>query len=105
MELLTVEDCFLIQGRGLVIVPDFTVPDGWAERVETVTVMLPDGQQDEATARFCLSHFSLSDPKAAIDKRWRVVVLLCGKEEKLPAGSKILASPEARDAILAHTKA
>lgn len=106
VELLTVKDCFLIEGRGVVVIPDFFVPDGWKDHTETVTVTRPDGQQYEARAQFSMSHFRLLDPKASFDKRWRVVVLLLNrKKEEVPAGSKISVSQETRDGILAHNAA
>jgi hypothetical protein len=98
VELLAVEDCFLIEGRGVVVIPDFSVPDGWKNRTDTVVVTKPDGQQYQATAQFSMSHFRMLDPKAS---RWRVIVLLLnGRKEDLPVGSRILVSPEVRDAIL-----
>jgi hypothetical protein len=101
VELLTVEDCFLIEGRGVIVLPDFSVPDGWKNRTEMVAVTTPDGHQYEAPAQFSMSHFKPLDPKAPIDRRWRVVVLLPNrKKEELPAGSRILVSQEVRDAIL-----
>ena len=103
VELLTIEDRFAIEGRGVVIVPDFSVPDGWKDRTDAVVVMKPDGQQQEAEAQFSMSHFVPLDRKAPLDKRWRIVVLLLGgKKEDLPVGSKILVSQEVRDAILPH---
>ena len=106
VELLTIEDRFLIEGRGVVVIPDFSVPDGWRDRTDTVAVTKPDGQQYEATAQFSMSHFRPLDPKASLDKRWRVVVLLLnGKKEELPVGSKILVSEDIRDAILPHNVA
>ena len=101
VELLTVEDCFLIEGSGVIVIPDFHVPDGWKNRTDTVAVATPDGQRFETSAQFSMSHFKLLDPQAPIDKRWRVVVLLLNrKKEELPVGSKILVSQEVRDAIL-----
>ena len=101
VELLTVQDCFLIEERGVVVIPDFSVPDGWKDRTETVTVTSPNGHQYETAAQLSMSHFLLLDPKAPIDKRWRVVVLLLNrKKEELPVGSKILVSQEIRDALL-----
>ncbi len=106
VELLSVEDCFLIEGRGVVVIPDFSVPDGWRDRTDTVTVTKPDGQQYEATAQFSMSHYRLLDPKASIDKRWRVVTLLLNrKTEDLPVGSKIFVSQQVRDAILPNSVA
>ena len=91
-----------MRGRGLVVAPDFSVPDGWKNREDTVVVMKRDGHQYEAMAQFSMSHFRPVDPKTSIDKRWRIVVLLLnGKKEELPPDSKILVSRELRDAILA----
>ena len=101
VELLTVEDCFLIEGRGVIVIPDFSVPKGWKNRTETVAVAMPNGQQYEAAAQFSMSHFKLLDPTAPTDKRWRVVVLLMNRnKEELPIGSKILVSQAVKDAIL-----
>ena len=102
VELLTVQDCFLIEGRGVVVIPDFPVPHGWKDRTDTVVVVKPDGQQHQASIRFSMSHFRMLDPKAS---GWRVVALLLnGKKEDLPQGSKILVSQEVRDAILPHNE-
>jgi hypothetical protein len=101
VELLTVEDSFQITGRGVVVIPDFSVPNGWKNRTEVVVVRKPDGQQYEATAQLSMTHFNISDPDVSIDKRWRVVVLLPDrKKEELPIGSKILVSEKVKDAIL-----
>ena len=56
-------------------------------------VTKPDGQEYEATAQFSMSHFRLLDPKAPIDKKYRIVATLLGrKKEDLPTGSKIVRS-------------
>ena len=60
IELLTVKDSFQINGRGVVVIPDFSVPDGWRNRAESVTVAMPDGHQYEATAQFSMSHFNIT---------------------------------------------
>jgi hypothetical protein len=101
VELLTVEDSFQVTGRGVVVIPDFSVPNGWKNRTEVVVVRKPDDQQYEATAQFSMTHFNISDPDVSIDKRWRVVVLLPDrKKEELPIGSKILVPAKVKDAIL-----
>lgn len=106
VELLTVEDCFAIKGRGVVVIPDFRVPEGWKDCTDTITVTKPDGQQYEVMAQFSMAHFNLIDPNASIDKRWRVVVLLLnGKKEDLPVGSKILVSQEIKEAVLPNNVA
>ncbi|MFL5327506.1 MAG: hypothetical protein ACJ8C4_01215 [Gemmataceae bacterium] len=101
VKLLTIEDTFLIEGRGIVITPDFCVPDGWKNRVETVTIVKPNGQQLDATAHFSLSQFNLIDREAPIDRRWRVVMMLPDRaKDDLPIGSGVLVSPELRSALL-----
>lgn len=103
VELFSIEDCFLIEARGAIVIPTFSVPNGWKDRTETVTVKKPDGQRYETTAQFSMSHFRPVNPKASLDERWRVVVLFPnGKKEELPVGSKILVSREIRNAILPH---
>src|SRR5579871_3365049 len=104
VELLTVENSFEISGRGIVLTPDFSVPERWRDRVDSVIVATPDGQEIVTEARFNLTHFSLSDPKAPVEKRWRVVVTLpnCRKEQ-VAVGSKLLVPGEVRRAILPET--
>ena len=100
-ELLTVADAFDIQTRGLVIVPDFSVPNGWKNRIETVLVVKPDGQHYETEASLTMAHFILTDPAAPIDKRYRVMILLPGRrKEDVPIGSKIMASQAVLDLLL-----
>ena len=107
VELLTVQDCFHISGRGVLVVPDFSVPGGrWVDREETVVVVKPDGHDFEAAARFNLAHFKIPDPKVSIDRRWRVTILFPDKtSEDVPVGSKILVSREIRDALFPKTVA
>jgi hypothetical protein len=101
VELLTVQDSFQMSGGGVVVIPDFSVPDGWRNRSESVIVATPDGQQYEAAAEFSMSHFKIPDPRVSIDRRWRIVVLLTNRtKDQIPVGSRVLVSPEIRDAIL-----
>lgn len=101
VELFTVEDSFNI-GRGVVVVtPDFSVPDGWKDRIDSVTVVKPDGERYEATAQFSMSHTLIRDAQVSSDRRWRVVVLLPDRtRDDVPSGSRILVSPEVKAAIL-----
>ncbi len=93
VELLQVEDCFLIRGRGIVLLPDFSVPKaGWENCQEVVRLETPDGKQQDIEARIELTHFNISDPNATVDQRWRVVVQLRNTLEKPPVGSKVFAS-------------
>ena len=103
VELLTVEDCFEIGDLGVVLRPNFSVPNGrWAARADTVTVARPDGQSFQTRAELTLSHFNISDPNVSIDQRWRVIVSLPGRTKNdVPAGTKILVSENLRDALFA----
>ncbi|WP_299486487.1 hypothetical protein [Acaryochloris sp. IP29b_bin.137] len=93
LELLTVEDVFQITGRGVVVVPDFSVPDQWVEHEEVVTIHTTSGDQREATAYFERIHLQLSDPNAPVDRRWRIVVTFRDlSKEQVPLGSRIFAS-------------
>lgn len=101
IELLTVEDSFEISGRRVIVIPDFSVPERWKDRVDSVSLVTPAGRKIATRARFNLSHFSLSVPNAPMDKRWRIVVLLldCGKEQ-VTVGSKLLVPLDVYRAIM-----
>ena len=91
-ELLTVEQVFQLQGIGLAVVPDFSVPKaGWKNGAHQVRVVKPNGEQIEADANFHVWHFNIRDPTVPLDKRWRVVISFPSlTEDDLPAGSRIL---------------
>ena len=107
--ILTVEDTFWIVRPGvqmLVLHPAFPVPPGWNargwnQRTEKVIVLRPDQSELEATAQISMTHLNIRDPQVPVEDRWRLTVWLtdCTAEE-VPAGSKILVSPEVRDSIL-----
>ena len=103
VELLTVEASFTLSEWGIVLVPDFPVPDGWKDRTETVTVVQPNGEKYDATIRLSKAHFNIPDPRVSLEKRWRVVARLPNWKKEVPVGSKILVSQEVRDAILPPT--
>ena len=106
VELLTVEDCIPIKGRGVIVNPDFSVPEGWKNRTDRIMVTKPDGKQYEATAQFNMAHLLVRDPEASIDERWRVVIQVLNiKKKDLPAGSKISVSQETKDALLPNNVA
>lgn len=101
VDLLSVQDHFQI-GTAVYLVPDFSVPRGnWKSTSEQVTVIRPDGGEFEATAQFNLAHVNIRDAKVSLDRRWRVIVAMPDrKKDELPLGSRILVSPELRDALL-----
>lgn len=90
VELLTVAERFQLNS-GLVVVPDFSPPDGWKNRFETVTVALPDGKHRAVIASLAIAHFRISDPAAPLDRRWRLVVSFPElTKEDVPIGSKVM---------------
>jgi hypothetical protein len=110
---LTVEDTFWFECNGLVrliLHPNFSVPldweqNAWSQRTEPVVVAKPNGQQIEAPLRSTWEHFRISDPSVSIDKRWRLTLWLTDRtKEEIPVGSRILVSPEDRNAILPHNE-
>jgi len=91
-ELLTVKHVFELQGIGLTVAPDFSIPKaGWKNGNHRVCVVKPNGEQLEADANFHVWHFNIRDPYAPLDQRWRVVIsFLSLTKDDLPAGSRIL---------------
>lgn len=105
VELLKVEDTFLIKGRGLILVPSFAVPDGWVNRIENVIIVKPDGSQLQCMAQFNLSHFNMADPTASIEQRWQVVVILPDQsKEDIPVGSTVFGSPALGEQLLPQSE-
>ena len=71
-ELLTVKHVFELQGIGLTVAPDFSIPKaGWKNGNHRVCVVKPNGEQLEADANFHVWHFNIRDPSVPLDKRWR----------------------------------
>ena len=95
--LLTVEDTFEIETRGLVLTPDFSVPKSIERNqwIETIDVHLPNGDRSLRVAHFTMSHFLITDPTVPMDRRWRIVITLPGAtKEELPIGSRVFARAE-----------
>ena len=98
--LLTVTDHFEIKGRGLVLMPDFSLPTDWRDRREIVRIVTPSGAQQYAEAQLSWSHFVFADPSVPTDRRSRVVVSLRdATKAEVPIGSLVFAS-EATSAVL-----
>jgi len=99
VELLTVAEHFQLN-NGLVVVPDFSVPDGWRNRSENVTIVLPDGKRRTVKASLAAVHFRIPDPAASLDKRWRLMVSFpTMTKETVPIGSKVMVPVSLRSAI------
>ncbi|WP_146180227.1 hypothetical protein [Opitutus sp. ER46] len=101
MLLLTIQDTFDIAGRGLVLLPDFSVPfGGWQNRTDTVSIVAPNGSTVDADAALNLTHFVPIDKSMPPDRRWRVVMMLPNVERSaVPVGSEIFGSAELARAI------
>jgi hypothetical protein len=112
VELLTVQHTFELTRHGtqmLILFPEFPAPKGWKdrgsnERKETVAVLRSDGTEFEATAQINLSHLNIPDPRLP-GSRWKITVWLTNRTKgEVPVGSRILVSPELRNAILDTTE-
>src|SRR5262245_48431293 len=99
VELFTVVDTFQIPSLGLVVTPDFSVPDRWKNVSDMVRIVTPDGHEFEALARFNMTHFNIPS-SGDVDRRWRIVV--CFPKEKkddVPVGSRIFVARELRTSL------
>ena len=105
--LLTVVDRFQIEPLGLVLAPDFPVPDGrWSEQTHPVIVEAPDGRRFETKARLGLSHFNIRDPEVPMDRRWRVTVTMPeARKGQVPIGSRVFAEASVVAALHPRTQA
>ena len=93
IEFLKVEQHFDIANLGLVLIPDFSVPEGgWKATSEPILVKKPNGEKVEAEAAFNLAHFNIRDPEVPVDRRWRVTVAIKERtKEDVPIGSRLFA--------------
>ena len=91
--LMTVTERFYLERVGLLLYPDFSVPAaGWHDRQAKITIHPLSGAAFDANAHFHLSHFRITDPKAPMDRRWRVTVRLPDViAEQVPIGSTVRA--------------
>lgn len=107
IELLTVTDRFDLGSRGVLLLPDFDVPNfdmpGCGRRKpfsENVSVVTPAGGHRTYQADFALTHLKIPDPNVAAIKRWRITVSLrSASKEAVPIGSKVFCSTRVRDAL------
>jgi hypothetical protein len=100
--LLTVEERFQLSGIGLTLLPDFAVPSGkWRNLQVSARVIIPSGEELPTVAQLNMTHFNIPNPKASLDKRWRILVTLPElTKEQVPLGSKLYVSSEVREAVL-----
>ena len=103
IELLTVKDAFQFNRVGLILLPDFRVPNSWKNVEELVLVVKPDGTEIEVHARLKVAHFNVPNSvrERQRERAWRVVVVLRGIEKVgVPPGSRVLVSTSIRSSLL-----
>jgi hypothetical protein len=102
VELMKVEEAFMIESIGLVLAPSFTLPpEGkWKNIQERVTVETPDGNTIIADALFSIAHFNIKDPTVSASKSWPILVSLTGvAKENVPVGSTLYVSHSTKIAV------
>ncbi|MBU2983986.1 hypothetical protein KO528_01365 [Saccharophagus degradans] len=102
VELMQIEDTFLIKSIGLVLAPSFDLPpEGkWVNISEVVTIKTPDGNEVCADALFSVAHLNIKDPSVSVNQRWPILLSLRGiKQEAVPVGSKVYVSPSTKKAV------
>ena len=102
VELMQVEDTFMIESIGLVLAPFFELPpEGkWENITDKVSIQAPDGREFLAEALFSVAHMNIKDPTVGASKRWPVLVSLRHtSKENVPVGSKVYVSQEIKNAI------
>jgi hypothetical protein len=102
LELMKIEDTFMIKSMGLVLVPSFELPlnGKWKNITEQVIIETPGGKTLNVEAFFSVAHLNIKDPTVSASKRWPILVTLRGVEkESVPVGSKIFVSPDTKKSI------
>ena len=102
VELMKVEDTFLIESIGLVLAPSFDLPpEGkWVNINETVTIGTPEGKAITAEALFSVAHMNIKDPAISVSKRWPILVSLKGVgKECVPVGSVVYVTQSTKQAV------
>jgi|GEM_PF-6930493 len=108
VELMKIEDTFMVDGVGLVLAPSFELPAyaNWKNIIEKVTIRSPEGVEFESEALFSMMHVNIKGPEVSISKRWPVVVTLRGVAKELVAvGSAVFVSKPTKQAVLGHKDA
>ncbi len=87
--LLTVEDHFLIEGRGLIVVPHRDLRlrrDALCLLTTMFRIRRPDGTEQFTSTRFLVEHL----PLRGGGSKWNIVVMFPqGTKETIPIGSRI----------------
>jgi hypothetical protein len=90
---LQIKEIFLINGRGLVVIPILQSPriSGFKPFSQNVILMQPDGKEKIFSAKFELVHFSLAGGIG----RWEIILLFTSRTKKdFPEGSEIIVTED-----------
>lgn len=104
VELMKVDDVFMIERIGLVVSPSFDLPvaGGRVNINETVMIKTPDGKEVLVEALFSVAHLKIHDPSVSVKKRWPVFVSLKGvAKENVPVGSSVYVSQSTKRILTA----
>ena len=102
VELMKIEDTFLIESIGLVLAPSFELPPKctWVNINETVVLETPKGIKISAEALFSVAHMNIKDPTVSVSKRWPIIVSLKNiSKECVPIGSIVYVSHSTKQAV------
>jgi hypothetical protein len=92
--LLTVEDSFLINGRGLVVVPPIDLPLEplrFKPFSDELRIERPDGTEMQALVKFAIEHLSLVGGGST----WHITAMIPSEtKESIPIGSRLFAHEE-----------
>lgn len=95
VELLTVRECFQLTGKGVVVLPDFSIPSNWEDREEEVVVQTVFGKAFKTVAQLNRTHFQIANPTVPAEYRWRLTITFQNlRKDELPPGTTILASKQ-----------
>lgn len=102
-ELMTVEDTFMVESIGLLLVPLFEVPyDGkWEDISEDLAVLVPNKEMLLVRGQFRLTHFNINDAAVSVGERWKIQLVLKNvSSESVPIGSIVYSSQETRNTLV-----
>lgn len=102
VELMTVEDTFMIESIGLILAPPFEVPPTgrWENIRDELTVEISGGESLAVNGLFRLTHFNVKDPSESASKYWKVQLVLQGlSKEQVPIGSIVFGTQELKNII------
>lgn len=102
VELMQIEDSFMIDSIGLILIPSFDLPPegNWKNITEEVTIRNLEGVEITAEALFSIAHLNIKDPTVNVSKRWPILISLRGIcKELVPVGSTIFVSKSTREAV------